>query len=223
MYTMDTTSDKFAHYIQTQSISTYKAQITPTATQLQELQQVNPELLMTNHFNNLCAPMDPMKPLADTPLKSLNFDETISMNSELVWTLSNHDKKTLLLCWHYHLGHLPFSTIINLGHQGIIDKHHTDIETPPLCAGCQYGKQTWSAWQTKSNKKLQKCCIHKVKHPGEIVSADTMNSWNVPGLIAQLWGQATPIMPTFLLTIIVILAMCMSIIKMMLLLLSKAN
>ena len=118
----------------------------------------------------------------------MNFDEAIGTDSQLLQDLPDKDKWTLLLRWHYRLGHLPFGTLINLAKQGLINQHLATIQEPPLCPGCQYGKQTRRSWRTKTNKKLRKRRIHKAKRPGEVVSANTMNSHSVPRLIAQLQG-----------------------------------
>ena len=85
---------------------------------------------------------DPMQPLADTTKKSLNFDEAIGTDLQLLEHLPEKDKQTLLLRWHYRLGHLPFRTLINLAKQGLIDQWLATIIEPPLCPGCQYGKLT---------------------------------------------------------------------------------
>ena len=153
MYTKTNTSE-FAHFVQTQSMSTYEARITPTQAQIDELLQVNPDTLTPAHLRTTTIIEDPMQPLADTTKKSLNFDEVIGTDSQLLQDLPEKDKRTLLLRWHYRLGHLPFGTLINLAKQGLIDQRLATIREPPLCPGCQYGKQTRRSWCTKANKKL---------------------------------------------------------------------
>ena len=188
---MYTKSDpgEFAHFVQTQSMNTYKARITPTQTQIKELLGINSDVLTPAHLQTTNIIDDPMLPLADTTKKSLNFDEAIGTDSQLLHDLPDKDKWTLLLRWHYRLGRLPFKTLINLAKQGLINQQLATINEPPLCLGYQYGKQVHRAWRTKENKKLRKRRLHKAKQPGEVVSTDTMNSRSVPGLVAQLQGR----------------------------------
>ena len=102
MYTKTDTSE-FAHFVQTQSMSTYEARITPTQAQIDELLQVNPDTLTPAHLRTTTIIEDPMQPLADTTKKSLNFDEVIGTDSQLLQDLPEKDKQTLLLRWHYRL------------------------------------------------------------------------------------------------------------------------
>ena len=83
MYTK-TDRSEFAHYIQTQQMTTYEARITPTQTQMRELLQIDLEALTPGHLINTQLPHDPLLPLADTTKKSLNFDESIGTDSQLV-------------------------------------------------------------------------------------------------------------------------------------------
>ena len=153
MYTR-TDCTEFAHYVQSQRMTTYEARITPTQTQMRELLRIESDALTRGHLVNTQLPDDPLLPLADTDKKSLNFDEAIGTDSQLIHELPEKDKKSLLLRWHYRLGHLPFGTLQNLAKQGIIDPRLATIQEPPMCAGCQYEKQTRRAWRTKINKKL---------------------------------------------------------------------
>ena len=151
MYTK-TDPGEFAHFVQTQSMSTYEACIAPTQTQIEELLRINSDILTPTHLQTTNIVDNPMLPLADTTKKSLNFDEAIGTDSQLLHDLPDKDKRTLLLRWHYRLGHLPFKTLINLAKQGLIDQRLATINKPPLCPGCQYGKQVRRAWRTKANK-----------------------------------------------------------------------
>ena len=113
---------EFAHFVQTQSINTYEARITSTHTQIEELLRINPDVLTPAHLHPSNIVDDPMQPLADTTKKSMNFDEAIGTDSQLLQNLTDTDKRTLLLRWHYRLGHLPFGTLINLAKQVLIDR-----------------------------------------------------------------------------------------------------
>ena len=100
---MYTKSDpgEFAHFVQTQSMNTYEARITPTQTQIEELLRINSDVLTPAHLQTTNIIDDPMLPLADTTKKSLNFDEAIGTDSQLLHDLPDKDKQTLLLRWHY--------------------------------------------------------------------------------------------------------------------------
>ena len=90
--------------------------------QMKELLRINPDTLTPAHLQTKPIVEDPMQPLADTTKKSLNFDEAFGTDLQLLQDLPEKDKQTLLLRWHYRLGHLPFRTIINLAKQGLIDQ-----------------------------------------------------------------------------------------------------
>ena len=113
MYTKRNQTE-FAHYVQSQSMTTYEARVRPTQLQIRELEEIDPALLTPNHVNTPQQINDPMIPLANTPKKSLNFDETMGTTSQLLSELTEKDKRSLLLRWHYRLGHLPFTSIIAL-------------------------------------------------------------------------------------------------------------
>lgn len=101
-------------------------------------------------------------------------------------------QQDLLLKWHFRLGHLPFKVLRNLAKHHLIPHALHKLE-PPMCASCQYGKQSRKAWRTKSNKKLRqlRLAIKKAHRPGDVVSVDTLTSGKVPGLMAQSKGRAT--------------------------------
>ena len=120
MYTR-TNCTEFAHYVQSQRMTTYEARITPTQTQMRELLQIESDALTRGHLINTQLPNDPLLPLADMDKKSLNLDEALGTDSQLVCELPEQDKRSLLLRWHYRLGHLPLGMLKNLAKQGIID------------------------------------------------------------------------------------------------------
>jgi hypothetical protein len=84
-------------------------------------------------------------------------------------------------------GDLPI--LKEMARQGFIDKRLANVTDPPLCAGCQFGKQTRRAWRHKPSKKKRQ--RKPAKRPGDLISVDTMNSLSVPGLLSQMRGRPT--------------------------------
>ena len=105
--------------------------------------------------------------------------------------LTKTDKHTIMLRWHYRLGHTPFPQLKQMAKYDLLDKRLATIQEFPFCPGCQFGKQTRRAWRHRSNKKLRRRRLRKARKPGDVISVDTMNSVSVPGLVAQLRGRAT--------------------------------
>ena len=101
-------------------------------------------------------------------------------------------KQDLLLKWHFRLGHLPFSVLQNMAKHNLLP-HALHSIVPPMCASCQYGKQSRTAWRTKSNKKSRqlRLTLRTAHAPGDVVSVDTLSSGKVPGLVAQSKGRST--------------------------------
>jgi hypothetical protein len=56
-------------------------------------------------------------------------------------TLAASNDQAELMCWHYPLGHLPFSRLKQLAINGKIPKKLAKV-TPPNCAGCLFSTMT---------------------------------------------------------------------------------
>lgn len=166
---------RYTSYINTQHLSSHAAAHLPTSSAL--LEHLHHEASFGSErrdpfFGDFLSAADPLHS-PDLP------------------TLDHTDKRNLLLHWHYRLGHLPFKVLRNLAKHHHIPHSLYNIE-PPLCQGCQYGKQARRAWRTKSNKKLRSIrSIRTPEQPGDVISVDTLTSGNVPGLVAQSKGKPT--------------------------------
>ena len=91
-----------------------------------------------------------------------------------------------LLYWHYRLGHLPFSTCVEMAKVGDLPARLAKCRIP-TCAACRFGKATRVPWRTRGQKDSR---LRKATSPGECVSVDQMES-TTPGLVAQLKGSPT--------------------------------
>ena len=167
MYTKTDTS-KFAHFVQTQSMSTYEARITPMQTQIDELLRINPDTLTPAHLRMTTIMEDPMQPFANTTKKSMNFDEAIGMDSQLLQDLPDKDKRTLLLRWHYRLGHLPFCTLINLAKQGLIDQQLANINEPHSVLVANTGNKRNKVGTPKRTRNCANIVFTKPKDLGKL-------------------------------------------------------
>ncbi|KAL7556286.1 hypothetical protein ACA910_016078 [Epithemia clementina (nom. ined.)] len=99
-------------------------------------------------------------------------------------TMSSKDQ---LLCWHYQMGHLPFSRMIQMAKAGTLPSGLAKCPKP-FCSACQYGKLTKKPWQHKGGP--EKSPTRLVAAPGQVVSVDQLESTSV-GFIAQLKGSLT--------------------------------
>ena len=86
------------------------------------------------------------------------------------------------MCWHYRLGHLSFTKLKQLAHNGKIPKKLAKV-TPPKCMGCLFGAMTKLPWRGKENKSSHKVFI--ATKPGETVSINQMALIKA-GFFAQL-------------------------------------
>ena len=107
-------------------------------------------------------------------------------------SLNETDKRTLMLRWHYRLGHMPFNHMRASARGGLLDPRLATVHDNPFCPGCQFGKATRRPWRHRSKKKDgSRKKLRQATHPGAIVSLDTAESRTVPGLVAQLRGRPT--------------------------------
>lgn len=166
---------EFSRYVATQRLRTIEAQHFPTNSDVIE------SLHASSAFSGIrTTPIDGdyLFTPADTPP-----DQTPTRDQV---------RQAELLKWHFRLGHLPFKVLKNLAKHRLIPHHLHNVD-PPMCASCQYGKQSRKATATKSKKKLRqlRLLIRKARQPGDVVSVDTLSSGKVPGLMAQSKGRPT--------------------------------
>ena len=131
--------------------------------------------------------------LEDFNFESILTEEWDSTTPEArLPTLNETDKRTLMLRWHYRLGHMPFNHLKACAKANLIDPRLATVQEHPFCPGCQFGKATRRQWRHRSRKKDgSRKKLRQATCPGAIVSVDTAESRNVPGLVAQLRGQPT--------------------------------
>jgi hypothetical protein len=101
--------------------------------------------------------------------------------------LAAADGQTELMCWPYHLGHLPFIKLKQLALNSEIPKKLAKVK-PPKCAGCLFGTMTKIPWRGKETKASHKVFI--ATKPGECVSVDQMRLTEVR-FYAQMKGKLT--------------------------------
>jgi hypothetical protein len=101
--------------------------------------------------------------------------------------LAAANDQTELMCWHYHLGHLPFSKLKQLALNGEIPKKLAKAR-PPKCAGCLFGMMTKIPWRGRDTKASHKVFV--ATKPGQCVSVDQMTSTEVE-FYAQMKGKLT--------------------------------
>ena len=106
----------------------------------------NPVVARVNPDNNL--PTSEAYRYEDTLLAAEALNATITAVNDMNFNLTEPEKE--LLRWHYRLGHMSFKKIQFLLRTGVLTRgdskrrlHHAacNIQTPPNCAACQYGKQ----------------------------------------------------------------------------------
>ena len=95
---------------------------------------------------------------------------------------SSLDASAELMRWHLRLGHLPFANIRLMAARKEIPPRLANCRIPK-CQSCLYGKATKRPWRTKG----QSGTIKEVKHPGQCVSVDQLES-PVAGFIGQNKG-----------------------------------
>ncbi|CAJ1967711.1 unnamed protein product [Cylindrotheca closterium] len=103
-----------------------------------------------------CDKQLPLPTLIDS---DLHFDLEEATAADHITNLSDlteTDKHTIMLRWHYRLGHTPFPQLKQMAKYDLLDKRLATIQEFPFCPGCQFGKQTRRAWRHRSNKKLRR-------------------------------------------------------------------
>jgi hypothetical protein len=117
----------------------------------------------------------------------LTFDPNMQANDAKDRSLAAPKDQAELMRWHYHLGHLSFTKLKQLAHNGKIPKKLAKV-TPPKCAGCLFGAMTKLPWHGKENKSSHKVFV--ATKPGETVSVNQMASTEAR-FFAQLKGTLT--------------------------------
>jgi Reverse transcriptase (RNA-dependent DNA polymerase) len=101
---------------------------------------------------------------------------------------SSMDPTSEMLFLHYKLGHISFSKIKQMAHDGLLPKRFLKCRVP-TCASCMYGAATKRPWRTKhQNNQIQQ--NRRITAPGHCVSIDQFES-PVPGMIAHIKGKPT--------------------------------
>ena len=211
----------FCTFLMSQHLTAHEARTRPTALTLDQLELPPDAVLQDRELRRAerekqataAVPEDPFDlrgstapTLRDTfvdtfqepEIKEMNFDDILTgewddtaIEANLP-ELTERDKKTLMLRWHYRLGHMPFKDLKATAKAGLLDKRLATIGEFPFCPGCQFGKAHKRQWRHRSKKKDgSRKRIRQATRPGEVVSLDTMDSRNVPGLMPQLRGTPT--------------------------------
>ncbi|CAJ1938910.1 unnamed protein product [Cylindrotheca closterium] len=209
----------FSSHLKSQHITAQEARIRPTALTFQDLhlpdgthpnppserqcQDCDPKEKDPFDLHGTTAPSlaktfvdnfeEPPAVLEDFNFESLLTGEWDDTAPEATLpSLNETDKKTLLLRWHYRLGHMPFKHLKASAKEGLIDRRLATIKEFPFCPGCQFGKATRRQWRHRSKKKDgSRKTPRQATKPGSVVSVDTMSSTSVPGLMPQLRGHPT--------------------------------
>lgn len=196
----------FSSWITTQHLSANEARIRPTALTMKDAilpRETTTQRLSERNQLKQKDPFDLRRAVGITEqstnerlshsLEDFQFAETQGdVTPATLNTLNETDKRTLMLRWHYRLGHMPFKHLKAMAKQGMLDKRLATIKEMPFCPGCHFGKQSRRAWRHRSKKKDgSRKRLRKARRPGEVVSVDTMSSTSVPGLKQQLRGKPT--------------------------------
>jgi hypothetical protein len=97
------------------------------------------------------------------------------------------EPSSLLLHWHYRLGHLSFKTLQEMAKAKILPPALATCAVPK-CATCLYGKATKRAWRTRALPNKIAPAI--ITGPGDCISIDQIES-STTGVIAQITGFLT--------------------------------
>lgn len=89
---------------------------------------------------------------------------------------------------HERLGHAPMHRLRAMAKHGILPKYLAEVPVP-ICASCQYGKQTRTPWRSRSPAGSTSRLV-KITQPGDCVSIDQLES-PTPGFIGQIKGILT--------------------------------
>ncbi len=119
--------------------------------------------------------------------KPLTFDPNVQSDDAKDTLLATPNNQAELMRWHYRLGHLSFTKLKQLAHNGKIPKKLAKV-IPPKCTGCLFGAMTKLPLCGKENKSSHEVFV--ATKPGEMVSVDQMASTEV-GFFAQLKGTLT--------------------------------
>jgi hypothetical protein len=117
----------------------------------------------------------------------LTFDPSPPQEEGEDTQLAAANNQTKLMCWHYHLGHLPFVKLRQLTLNGEIPKKLAKVK-PPKCAGCLFGAMTKIPWCGRETKASHEVFI--ATKPGECISVNQMMSTEV-GFYTQKKGKLT--------------------------------
>ena len=143
----------------------------------------NPVVARVNPDNNL--PTSEAYRYEDTLLAAEALNATITAVNDMNFNLTEPEKE--LLRWHYRLGHMSFKKIQFLLRTGVLTRgdskrrlHHAacNIQTPPKCAACQYGKQHQRSTPGRVSTAVRdRDGVLKKDHlvPGQQVSIDHFN------------------------------------------------
>jgi hypothetical protein len=99
----------------------------------------------------------------------------------------SQDPSSLLLHWHYRLGHLSFKTLQSMAKSKVILPSLATCAVPK-CAACLNGKATKRVWRTRASPNNITPAI--ITGPGDCMSVDQIES-STTGLIAQITGFLT--------------------------------
>jgi hypothetical protein len=92
------------------------------------------------------------------------------------------DIQNELMHWHYRLGHLSYSKLLQLANMGDIP-HRLRGARPFRCTACMYSKATKRPWRTKA--PVNKRTVPPVTKAGDCVLVDQLES-KTPGFIGQM-------------------------------------
>ena len=104
---------------------------------------------------SVTVPLDRCSNLPTSFAYSHDPDETAAQVNNLIAVTSDEninlsEPEKELMCWHCRLGHLAFSKVQHMLHSGVLSHSETtcrlhasasNIQRPPRCAACQFGKQ----------------------------------------------------------------------------------
>ena len=152
--------------------------------------------LRYNPTNNL--PILPLRLPEPSKATAHALNASIELTTKSNTNLTNYQKE--LLAWHYKLGHVGFHQLKWMARMGKIpsrnQKRIANADSP-ICASCQFGKQTRRPVHNPKNKSLQAqvlqptCDYHSLKAgdllPGQRVSVDHYVS-SVPGRLYKSRG-----------------------------------
>ena len=159
----------FEACLNTMHLTSMEARLRPSSLSIQDA--IFPQGIQVDNQNTPLQPadnratQDPFRlkqplPNAENQLNSIeledfNFDSILlgDNTTKTLRDLNETDKKTLMLRWHYRLGHMPFKDLRAMAEAGRLDPRLKTIQEFPFCPGCQFGKASRRAWRHRSKKK----------------------------------------------------------------------